>query len=220
MNGFNFDLVARYFPMFIQGLGVTLQVVLTAIVLSTVFGYLVALMRGSKIAPLRWISATYVWVFRGIPLILSLFFFYYALPQFGVRLDALTAGIIAMTVNSTSFMSEIIRSGLNAVPRGHLEAATAVGMNPLQIATRITLPQTVRLMLPPYISNCVIMMKESAQVAVITVPDLMFQAQKAYNASFSPLETLGVAGVLYLAVTSLLMLAQLLVERRLRTHAA
>lgn len=214
----NLDIITQYLPYFFQGALVTVQIVFTSIVLATVLGYFVALMRRSRNKILSGIAATYVWVFRGLPLLLSLFFFYYALPQFGIQLDAFTAGVVAMTLNSAPFFSEIIRAGLNAVPKGQLEAATATGMNPLQVAVRVTLPQTVRLMLPPYINNCVIMLKESAQVAVITVPDLMFQAQRAYNATYSPLETLGVAGLFYLALTSIVMTIQILVERRLRVH--
>lgn len=214
----NPDIVTQYLPYFVQGAIVTVQIVFTSIVLATVLGYFIALMRRSRSKIVSGIAAAYVWIFRGLPLLLSLFFFYYALPQVGIQLDAFTAGVVAMTLNSAPFFAEIIRAGLNAVPRGQLEAATAIGMNPLQVALRVTLPQTVRLMLPPYINNCVIMLKESAQVAVITVPDLMFQAQRAYNATFTPLETLGVAGLFYLALTSIVMTVQILVERRLRVH--
>ncbi|WP_454300241.1 amino acid ABC transporter permease [Salana multivorans] len=220
MNGTNLDIIGDYLPYLISGAGVTIRIVGTSIILSTILGYLVALARLSRIRVLRAVAATYVWVFRGMPLILSLFFFYYALPQFGPRLSAFTAGVVAMTLNSTSFFSEIIRSGLAAVPKGQVEAAYSVGMSPWQVARRVIYPQTLRLMLPPYINNCVIMLKESAQVAVITVPDLMFQAQKAYNATYRPLETLGVAGVLYLAITSALMLLQLIVEKRMSERKA
>lgn len=215
MNGINFGIISEYLPHFLNGARVTVAIVGTSIILATILGYLVALARRSRIAPLRIIAATYVWVFRGMPLILSLFFFYYALPQFGPRLSAFTAGVVAMTLNSASFFSEIIRAGLAAVPKGQVEAAYSVGMSPWQVAKRVTYPQTVRLMLPPYINNSVIMLKESAQVAIITVPDLMFQAQKAYNATYRPLETLAVAGVLYLTLTSALMALQLVVERRM-----
>jgi His/Glu/Gln/Arg/opine family amino acid ABC transporter permease subunit len=215
----NLDIIWTYLPLFLGGALVTIQIVLTAIFFATALGYCLAIMRRSHLGALRWFAAVYIWVFRGLPLLLGLFFFYYALPQWGIQLDAFTAGVAAMTLNSAAFFSEIIRAGMAAVPRGQLEAAVAVGMDPIQVATRVTLPQTVRLMLPPYISNCVIMLKESAQVAVITVPDLMFEAQRAYNATYSPLETLGVAGLLYLGITSALMLVQSVVERRLRAHA-
>lgn len=212
----DWSLISSNLPIFLDGLWVTVKVIGISIILSTILGYLVALARRSRFRVLRWISAAYVWIFRGLPLLIGLFFFYYGLPNWGLELSAMEAAVGAMTLNSAAFFSEIIRSGLAAVPPGHIEAGIATGMNPLQIGFRIILPETVRLMLPPYINNCVIMLKESAQVAMITVPDLMFEANRSYNSTYSPMETLGLAAAMYLVVSSALMLIQLLVERRLR----
>lgn len=212
----DWSLISANLPIFLDGVWVTVKVIGVSIVLSTLLGYLVALARRSRFRVLRWISAAYVWIFRGLPLLIGLFFFYYALPNWGLEFSAMEAAVGAMTLNSAAFFSEIIRSGLAAVPHGHIEAGIATGMNPLQIGFRIILPETVRLMLPPYINNCVIMLKESAQVAMITVPDLMFEANRSYNSTYSPMETLGLAAAMYLVVSSTLMLIQLLVERRLR----
>lgn len=203
----------EYLPFLLQGAWTTLTIVLAAIVCATVLGFVLAYMRRSHSRALRGIAATYVWIFRGMPLLLTLFFLYYTQP-FGLTLNAFTAGLLAMSLNSASFFSEIIRAGLQAVDKGHLEAAESIGMNPVQKFLRVTLPEGVRLMTPPYINNCVIMLKESAQVSVITVPDLMLQTQGAYNSTYNVAETLGVAAVLYLALTSLLMALQMVLERR------
>ncbi|MGP5038447.1 amino acid ABC transporter permease [Corynebacterium variabile] len=216
----DWDLISTNLPIFLEGMWVTVQVIGMSIILSTLIGYIVAVARRSRFRVLRWVSATYVWIFRGLPLLIGLFFFYYALPQWGLELSAMQAAVGAMTLNSAAFFSEIIRSGLAAVPRGHIEAGIATGMNPVQIGLRIILPETIRLMLPPYINNCVIMLKESAQVAMITVPDLMFEANRSYNSTYSPMETLGLAAVMYLVVSSALMLVQMVVERRLRGRVA
>ncbi|MGO1321061.1 MAG: amino acid ABC transporter permease, partial [Galactobacter sp.] len=205
----DWDLISTNLPIFLEGMWVTVQVIGMSIILSTLIGYIVAVARRSRFRVLRWVSATYVWIFRGLPLLIGLFFFYYALPQWGLELSAMQAAVGAMTLNSAAFFSEIIRSGLAAVPRGHIEAGIATGMNPVQIGLRIILPETIRLMLPPYINNCVIMLKESAQVAMITVPDLMFEANRSYNSTYSPMETLGLAAVMYLVVSSALMLVQM-----------
>lgn len=193
----------------------TLEITLISIVCATILGFFVALMRLSNSKILRTISFLYVWIFRGTPLLLILFFVYYA-PPFGIQLSAFIAGIIAMSINSASFKSEIIRAGILSVDKGQLEAAEAIGMSPMKRMFRILLPQAIRLIIPPYINNAVILLKESAQVSIITVPDLMLQAQKAYNSTYSPMETLGVAGVLYLAMSSLLMLLQFFCEKKLR----
>lgn len=214
MDIFESGSVARqYLPVFLEGATTTLGIVAAAIVCATLLGYLLAVARLSRFAALRTFAAVYVWIFRGLPLMLSLFFWYYTQP-FGLVFDAFTAGLIAMSLNSASFFSEIIRAGLTAVQPGHLEAAESIGMNPIQKFRRVTLPEAVRLMTPPYINNCVIMLKESAQVSVITVPDLMLAGQQAYNATYNVTETLGVVAALYLALTSLLMGLQVLVERR------
>lgn len=202
----------QYLPLFIQGAGVTLLIVLSAIVCATLLGYIIAMMRLSRSRMLRVVAMTWVWVFRGIPLLLLLFFFYYSRP-FGITLEAFTAGLIALTFNSSSFFSEIIRSGLQAVPKGQLEAADSVGMNPVQKFFRVTAPISIRIMTPPYINNCVILLKESAQVSIITVPDLMLQGQKAYNATYNVTETLGLVGLIYLTMTSCLMAIQILIEK-------
>lgn len=203
----------EYLPILLRGAWTTLTIVFAAIICATLLGYLIALARLSRFAPLRWFAITYVWIFRGLPLMLSLFFFYYTQP-FGLTLNAFTAGMIAMTLNSASFFSEIIRSGLNAVDKGHQEAAESIGMNPIQKFFRVTAPEAIRLTTPPYINNCVIMLKESAQVSVITVPDLMLRGQQAYNSTYNVAETLGVVALLYMAMTSILMVLQVMIERR------
>lgn len=202
----------QYLPLFLRGAGTTLLIVLSAIVCATLLGYIIALMRLSRSKLLRAAAMTWVWIFRGIPLLLLLFFFYYSRP-FGITLGAFTAGLIALTFNSSSFFSEIIRSGLQAVPKGQLEAADSVGMNPIQKFFRVTAPVSIRIMTPPYINNCVILLKESAQVSIITVPDLMLQGQKAFNATYNVTETLGVVGLIYLTMTSGLMAVQVLIEK-------
>ncbi|MGG5173882.1 amino acid ABC transporter permease [Pseudarthrobacter sp. J1763] len=208
------SVAAEYFPIFLSGALTTLGIVAAAIVCATILGYIIATLRLSRIRALRIFAATYVWFFRGLPLMLSLFFFYYTKP-FGLTLDAFTAGLLAMSLNSASFFSEIIRSGLKSVNIGHLEAADSVGMNPLQKFFRVTAPEGVRLMTPPYINNCIIMLKESAQISVITVPDLMLQGQKAYNSTYNVMETLGVVAVMYLFMTSLLMVVQIVIEKKM-----
>lgn len=212
----NYDIVEDYGPLLVDGAIVTVTIVLSAIVCATVLGTGIALMRLSHFRVLRGFAAAYVWFFRGIPSLLALFFAYYALPQFDIRLSAFQAGLLAMSITSAAFKSEIIRAGIQTIDPRQMEAAKAIGMGPLRRAVRVGVPHVLRAVLPPYVSNSVIIMKESAQLSVITVPELMLQAQKAYNATYSPAETLGVAALLYLAMTSVLMAVQQFVERKMR----
>lgn len=208
------SVATQYLPYFLKGAGTTLAIVVAAILCATALGYLIAAARLSRFSALRWVAAVYVWFFRGLPLLLVLFFCYYTRPL-GITVNAFTAGLVAMSLNSAAFFSEIIRSGLLAVDRGHVEAAESVGMNPLQRFFRVTAPEGVRLMTPAYINNCVIMLKESAQVSIITVPDLMLQGQRAFNSTYNVLETLGVVGLIYLLMTSLLMALQVVIEKKM-----
>ena len=118
-----------------------------------------------------------------------------------------------MSLNSAAYKAEIIRSGMMAINKGQVEAAEAIGMTPIQIMFRIKIPQMVRLIIPPYINNSVVLLKESAQISVITVPDLMLNAQTQYSSTYLPYETLGVAAILYLVMTSSLMLLQSWTEK-------
>lgn len=213
----NWDIISNYWPIYWSGALTTLRISLSVIVCATILGYFIALMRLSSFRLLRGITFAYVWVFRGVPIMLVLFWFYYATP-FGLKLSAFTAALCACSVTSAAFKSEIIRAGLMSVDKGQLEAADSVGMNPFQRMIRITIPQAVRLVVPPYINNSVIILKESAQVSIITVPDLMLGAQRAYNSTFSVAETLGVAGFLYLTMTSSIMLFQAFIEKKLRMN--
>jgi len=213
----NWDIIDNYGPIYLSGALTTLKISLSVIFCATVLGYFIALMRLSSLRILRAVCFVYVWVFRGVPIMLVLFWFYYATP-FGLNLTAFVAALCACSMASAAFKSEIIRAGLMSVDKGQLEAADAVGMNPFQRMVRITIPQAIRLIIPPYINNSVIILKESAQVSIITVPDLMLGAQRAYNSTFSVAETLGVAGVLYLTMTSGIMLFQAFIEKKLRMN--
>lgn len=211
----DWEIVSNYLPLYLEGALTTFKIAILAIICATAIGYVIALMRLSSIGVFRGMAFVYVWVFRGTPLMLTLFWLYYATP-FGLTLTAFVAGLAAMSINSASFKSEIIRAGLMSVDKGQQEAADSVGMNPVQKMIRVTIPQAIRLVTPPYINNCVIMLKESAIVSIITVPDLMLAAQRAYNSTYSVAETLGIAGAVYLTMTSVLMLLQNVIERKLR----
>lgn len=211
---FDFTVVSSYFPLLLKGLLVTVEVSAITLVLATIAGTFLAMARLSRRAPLRIASGVYVWIMRGTPLLLVLFFIYYAAPSIGIRLPAFVAATIGMTLNSAAYKTEIIRSGIEAIPRTQTESALAVGMSYGQTMRRIVLPQAVRIVIPPYINNAILLVKNSALVSVITVPDLMLNAQQVVSSTYRAVEILSTAGVLYLLVTSALMLAQRYSERR------
>ena len=147
--------------------------------------------------------------FRGTPLLLQLFFVYYAAPMFGVTLDALPSALIAMSASSAGYNCEIIRAGLQAVHHGQIEAARAVGMTYPSIVRRIIVPQAVRIIIPSYMTNFITHTKNSSLASVITVQELMLTAQMIYSSTYRAIEILTMAGMIYLALTSMLTWAQL-----------
>lgn len=214
----NLETVVQVFPFLLQGALVTFEISILAIIIGTVLGFLLAVLRLSHNRLVRFLAITYIWVFRGIPILMILVFIYYT-PPFGITLSAFGAGLLGLSFNAAAYKAEIIRTGLLAIPKGQIEAAEAIGMTPWQILIRIQIPQVIRFILPTYISNSVALLKESAQVSVITVPDLMLRAQNQFSSTYMPFETLGVAAALYLCMTSVLMTLQIYTERKLKLHA-
>lgn len=210
----DFDVIKSGFPVMLQGAAITLEISFLAILLGTVAGFILSLMRLSNSSLLKGISATYVWAVRGLPVLILLFLIYYAAP-FGIKLSSFTAGVVGLTINAAAFEAEILRAGMMAVPKGQIESAEAIGMNPFQVMFHIKIPQAIRIVIPPYINNAIAILKESAQVSVITVPDLMMNAQTLYSSTYKPIETLGVAAILYLVMTSIIMLIQNFAEKKL-----
>jgi len=211
----DWSFVATYGPHLVEACWVTLVVSAASLVLSTVIGLLIAMMR---IGPGRLLPAVawfYVWIVRGTPLLLQLFAIYYALPAAGLRVGPWEGGILALSLNSSAYFAEIFRGAIQAVPAGQQEAALAIGMMPRQAMWRIVLPQAARPALPPYIGQATTLLKNSSLVSVIAVPDLMLTAQSIYSSTYRVVEVMVMAGLLYLAMTSLLQIAQSVLERRL-----
>jgi His/Glu/Gln/Arg/opine family amino acid ABC transporter permease subunit len=209
----DYSVVWTYLPHLVTAAGMTILITVTSKFFGTLFGFLLAVGRISRV---RWLVAviwTYVWIFRGTPMLLHLFFIYYAAPMVGVTLDALPAAIIAMSLSSTAYNCEIIRAGLQAVHPGQVEAARAVGMTYPKILRTIIVPQAVRIIIPPYMSNAISHTKNSSLASVITVPELMLTAQMIYSSTYRAIEILTAAGAIYLVLTSCLTWLQLYLER-------
>lgn len=212
----DFSMAIPYLPILFKAAGVTIVITLLSQAIGTVLGFFLALGRMSNIGVLRGAVWTYVLVFRGTPMLLHLFFVYYAAPAFGVTLDPFPAAIIAMSLSTTAYNCEILRAGLQAVHHGQIEAAQAVGMTWPRILRTIVLPQALRVIIVPYMTNFISHTKGSSLASVITVPELMLTAQMIYSSTYRAIEILTAAGAIYLILTSGLTLLQLWFERLLR----
>lgn len=210
----DFSIVWNYVPVLLKAAGVTIILTVLSQSIGTVAGLFLALGRVSRFKVLRVAVWMYVWIFRGTPVLLHLFFIYYAAPLFGVTLEAFPAAVIAFSLSSAAYNCEIIRSGLQAVHRGQVEAAQAIGLTYPKIIRRIVLPQAMRIVIPPYMSNFITATKNSSLASVITVQELMLTAQLIYNSTYRAIEILTAAGVIYLILTTCLTGIQLYLEHR------
>jgi polar amino acid transport system permease protein len=198
------------------GISATIGISILSILLATLLALLAALGRLSSFPPIYSASTFYVSLIRGTPLFLQIFFFFLALPQLGIILPGLWAGVLALGLNYGAYMSEIFRAGLSSVGKGQREAASAIGMTPRQTMQRVVLPQALRFALPPTGNEFIAMTKDSALVSATGfVHELMWRATEVGRAHFRNLETLIIAAVFYWMMTLILSFFQSLLENRL-----
>lgn len=191
------------------GLGQTLFVSILSILLAMLLALLTALGRLSTFPPIFALSTFYVSLIRGTPLYLQIFFFFLALPQLGIILSGVLAGVLALGLNYGAYMSETFRAALSSVGKGQREAATALGMTPLQTMRRVILPQALRFAIPPMGNDFISMTKDSALVSATGfVHELMWRAQKVGRAQFNNLEALLMVAMFYWVMTLLLTFLQ------------
>lgn len=201
-------------PQLLHGLGYTLLLAVLSFVLSCLIGALVCALRVSPVRTVSLLAAGYIELMRLTPLLIQMLWVYTSLALLtGIRLSPFQAGLLALSLNSGAFMAEVFRSGLQSVPRGQKEAAQALGMSAWQSLKRVVGPQTLRIVIPPLGSGWVSSFKDTSLLLVLGVPELMTQAQMISSATYRPLETFTIVGLVYL----LLAYPQaLLVERLYR----
>jgi polar amino acid transport system permease protein len=198
------------------GIWETLRISFLSIILATLLALLAALGRLSKFPPFYALSTFYVSLIRGTPLYLQIFFFFLALPQLGILLPGLYAGVIALGLNYGAYMSEIFRAGLSSVGSGQREAAFAIGMTPWQTMKRVILPQALRFAIPPIGNDFIAMTKDSALVSATGfVHEVMWRATRVGRAKFNNLEALIMAAIFCWMMTIMLTYVQNIIEARL-----
>jgi His/Glu/Gln/Arg/opine family amino acid ABC transporter permease subunit len=200
MNLFNWQIAVDNLGPLLGGLLVTIELTFVVILLSLACGLLVALGRMYGPAPLRWFLTTYVEVIRGTPFLLQLIYIYYVLPEAGIRLDNFTASVIGLTLNYSAYMSEVYRSGIQAIGRGQTDAAAALGMTRSTALRRIVLPQAIRIVIPALGNFFISLFKDTAICSVVSLHEVLFTAQVIAARNFQYFTLYTVVGALYLAV--------------------
>ena len=209
-----------------KGLLITLELTIICMVIGTVLGVVIAIMRLSPNPVVRAVASAYVFFFRGTPVLVQLLFWYNLAALYpaitlgpGLQLDAnalitpMFAAILGLGLNQGAYMSEIVRAGILSVDHGQHEAAGALGINRMQTMRRIVLPQAMRVIIPPTGNETIGMLKTTALVSVISVPELLYSAQIIYSRNFETIPLLIVASIWYIVVTTVLTVGQYYLER-------
>ncbi len=200
---FDYALVASKLPDIFNALWVTLFVWFVSLIGAALLGFVVAVAR--RYGP-RWLDfalAAYVELFRGTPFLIQLYLLYFGGPYAGLTLDAIPAGLLGLSVYGGAYFSEIFRAGFEAVPRGHVEAAECLGLSRAGIVRRILLPEMTMLVLPPSVNMAIVLMKETAVLSVITVPELTATISVIGTEFYAFVECLFLLAVFYWGLTEI-----------------
>lgn len=219
MYDFRFDAILKVsnLTFLLEGAVFTIYITLAAMALGTVVGLIAAIIRLSRLPVLSQLAVAYIEFFRGTPPLVQIMWFYFVLPMAtGYDVPAIVSGTIALGLNVGAFLAEVFRAGIQAVPKGHIEAAQSLSMTPLMIMRRIVLPQAIRIIIPAYGNYFISLVKDSALVSVIAVGELMRHANELNSQTYLPIEVYTVAAVIYFAMTYSVSQLMLWVERRLR----
>lgn len=183
MSG-SLDFIAKYGPELLGGLGYTLYISAFGAAIGIGLGFFVALLRGLSIPQVQWLCRAYIEAFRGTPVLIQLFIIYYVGPGYGLTLDAITVGIVGLGIYGGAYFAEIFRSGFLSIPKGQVEAARMLGLSSMQILWKVKIPQMLVLVIPPAINQVIILVKESAVLSIITVPELTKVTTQIVNETF------------------------------------
>lgn len=200
----NFKVLAQYWDLFLDGVGLTVQICIGSLIISFFLGMILAIMRESKNKVARVVSTVWVEVLRNTPFLIQLFFFYYGLPMAGIYIDALVVAIVALGINSSAPNCEVIRSGLMAVKKGYYEATYALGFSKFQTFTKVIMPIALRLAFKPLTSNFVNMVLTSSTCYGITLMEIMGVAKTVSARSNRPFEVYIVLMIAYCIFTYLI----------------
>ena len=209
-------LLAKYYPVYLSGLWGTLWISAVTVLLGLVLGMLVALMRMSRSKLLNAVSGVYIEVLRGTPILLQLYFFWIGLPKLvPFELSDTQCIVVALAVNASAFISEIIRAGIAAVDKGQWETARSIGLSETHVMTHVILPQAVKNILPALCNEFISTVKGTSLASVFFVGELMTSFKTVQSATFLALQSLTIVGVIYFILNFVLSRLLKILERRL-----
>ena len=212
----DFSFLWAYRALILAGLGLTIAYTIGTILLGLIVGLITGLLRLSRNPLITALLVAYIEIFRCTPLLVQIVWFYYALPVvLGIDIPAHVAATLVLSLYTGAFYAEIIRGGVNSIERGQWDAARAIGMRRRQVMRHVILPQAVKRMIPPFMNQSIIQLKNTSLVSTIAVADLLYEGTIITAATYRPLEVYTMVAVIYFAVLFPLTLGAQQVERRL-----
>jgi polar amino acid transport system permease protein len=213
----DFSPVFADWKLLAEGAAVTVEVTAAALVLGCLIGLLIGIGRLNPERRLVYgLCSGYLLFFRGTPLLVQLFIWFFGLPQFGLMLPAMACGVLGLGLYSGAYVSEIVRGAIQSIDPGQAEAARSLGMSTFQVMHKVIIPQAVVRMIPPLGNEFIALIKNSALVSLLTIHDLMHEGQKIISVSYRSLEVYLVVALIYLVITSATAGALRIIEKRLR----
>jgi glutamine transport system permease protein len=209
------DVIIEILPMLWDGLQLTAYITAVGLLFGFILGLIIALLRLSPIAPLKWIAIWFINFVRGTPFLVQLFFIYFGLNSLDfISLQPINAGIIGIAINAGAYIAEIVRAGIQSIDKGQTEAARTLGLSSGQTMRYIILPQALRRMLPAFVNQAIISLKDTSLLSVISVAELTQRGQTAVSATFEAFKIWGVVALMYFILIYLLTKLGDYIERR------
>lgn len=211
------ELIIKSMPSLLAGLQMTVVITVVALIFASIIGLITCLFNIGKNPVLKYVSKSYINIIRGTPLIVQAFFLYFGLPSLvpGLRIPALIAGIIIISINSGAYMAEIFRGGIESIHSGQMEAARSLGLNYNISMAKVILPQAIRRMMPAVLNQFIISLKDTSLLTVIGVRELTQSGEIIVGTSYKSFEIWFVVGVIYFTVIMALTMATKHIESRL-----
>ncbi|MCI7057311.1 MAG: amino acid ABC transporter permease [Selenomonas bovis] len=215
---FNFDLVVTSFPLLLLGAGVTIKITAMSVALGVLIGLFVGIARICRVKPLRFLAAVYVDFFRGTPLLVQIFLFYFAVPVItGQRIDPYVAAVGSCGINSGAYVAEIVRAGIQSIDDGQMEAGRSLGMTWVQTMRYIIVPQAIKRVIPPLGNEFIALLKDSSLVSVIGFEELTRRGQLIIAKTYGSLEIWFSVAIIYLVMTLSISRIVAYLEKRYNT---
>jgi len=209
------------FPLLMRGMVITVETTISALIIALVLGLITCLMGMSGFFIPRILAKGYIWIIRGTPLLVQVFFVYFGVPQFiqflgfDFRLSPIVAGIITLSVNAGAYIAEIFRGGIEAIDHGQMEAARSLGLSHYRAMFRIILPQAVRISIPSLVNQFIISLKDTSIISIISLAEIVYQAKIYIGRTMQSFATWTIVGAVYLVIITVLSQISTHVEKKL-----